>query len=158
MLEQLFGGDAVTYSDATTLMDALAAYTIIVGWENMPEKLREARKNLIKYGKMDTSLIGEGTSKEAPKWNGSGPVEGVIGVNGNSTSVKSLQNYNPKDRGLGKTVEFVFDAETNTFVVGKPTNEFSGHFGVNWTPELRIQFQDTMENYGIKVIHEAYGG
>ena len=63
MLEQLFGGDAVTYSDATTLMDALAAYTVIVGWENMPEKLREARENLIKYGKMDTSLIGEGTGQ-----------------------------------------------------------------------------------------------
>jgi len=63
MLEQLFGGDAVTYSDATTLMDALAAYTVIVGWENMPEKLKESRENLIKYGKMDTSLIGEGTGE-----------------------------------------------------------------------------------------------
>ena len=63
MLEQLFGGDAVTYSDATTLMDALAAYTVIVGWENMPEKLKESRENLIKYGKMDTSLIGEGAGQ-----------------------------------------------------------------------------------------------
>ena len=63
MLEQLFGGDAVIYSDATTLMDALAAYTVIVGWENMPEKQKESRENLIKYGKMDTSLIGEGTGQ-----------------------------------------------------------------------------------------------
>ena len=63
MLEQLFGGDAVTYSDATTLMDALAAYTVIVGWANMPEKLKESRENLIKYGKMDTSLIGEGAAQ-----------------------------------------------------------------------------------------------
>ena len=110
-------------------------------------------------------------------------------------------NYNPKDKGLGRSIEFVFDANTNTFVVGKPkknlggsphqqlaksigansesinhggdpnivggmfsrgtngeiiTNENSGHFGANWTPELRTRFQNVMDSYGINVHHEIW--
>ena len=136
-----------------------------------------------------------------PKWKGSGPVPGTIGVNENSNSVESLLNYNPRDRGDGKSIEFVFDANTKTFVVGKPvnsmggsphqelaksigansnskyfggdpnivggmfsrgsngeilTNENSGHFGKNWTPELRETFINTRNDYGVPVNHESW--
>lgn len=33
------------------------------------------------------------------------------------------------------------------------TTENSGHFGQNWTPEIRQQFQDTMKNYSVPVQH-----
>ncbi|MFS1514767.1 polymorphic toxin-type HINT domain-containing protein [Chengkuizengella sp. SCS-71B] len=127
----------------------------------------------------------------SPTWNGSGPAPGVIGVNANSKSVEALKNYYPKNDG----VEFVFDAKTNTFVVGSPksgsfegsphqklaqtigadggentlggtfsrgsngeiiTTENSGHYGTNWTSELRQQYQDVMKSYGIEVQHEKW--
>ena len=33
------------------------------------------------------------------------------------------------------------------------TNEFSGHYWQNWIPEVRQQFTNTMNQYGIKVTH-----
>jgi len=33
------------------------------------------------------------------------------------------------------------------------TNEFSGHYWQNWTAEVRQQFVNTMNQYGIKVTH-----
>lgn len=33
------------------------------------------------------------------------------------------------------------------------TNEQSGHFYQNWTPERRVQFIDTMKKYGITILH-----
>ena len=33
------------------------------------------------------------------------------------------------------------------------TNEFSGHYWQNWTPEVRSLFEQTMGKYGIKVEH-----
>lgn len=113
-----------------------------------------------------------------------------MGINKNSPSNKAIKNYYPKD----KSIEFVFDAESDTFVVGRSPNiggsphqrlansinadqganttlggtfsrgsngeifttENSGHFGRNWTPELRQHFIETMKKYGIKVIHEEW--
>ena len=132
------------------------------------------------------------TNSEIPKWSGSGPIPGVLGVNENSISSKAIQNYYPKTG----SVEFVFDAKTNTFVVGKPQNnvgggsphqnlantinadqgakttlggtfsrgqygeiyttENSGHFGKNWTEELRAQFVETMKGYGLNIKHEKW--
>lgn len=104
--------------------------------------------------------------------------------------MEAIKNYNPKEGGI----EFVFDAKTNTFVIGSPKNgaysgsphqklaqtigtdggkttlggtfsrgpngiittENSGHYGRNWTPELRKQFQDIMESYGLPVKHESW--
>lgn len=56
-----------------------------------------------------------------PTWKGSGPVPGVIGINANSTSNVAIKNYSPKEG-----MEFVFDASTNTFVVGKDKYNVGG--------------------------------
>lgn len=34
---------------------------------------------------------------------------------------------------------------------GLMTNEFSGHFGMNWTPEIRLQFQGFMQSNGVNI-------
>lgn len=47
---------------------------------------------------------------------GSGPVPGVIEVSARARSTRILQNYYPRDGGI----EFVFDPQTSTFVVGRP--------------------------------------
>lgn len=51
---------------------------------------------------------------QVPSWVGSGPAPGVLGVNSNSVSIRALLNYRAKG------IEFVFDTETGTFVVGRP--------------------------------------
>jgi hypothetical protein len=33
------------------------------------------------------------------------------------------------------------------------TNEQSGHYWRNWTPEVRQQFVETMQQYGLQIIH-----
>ena len=47
---------------------------------------------------------------------GSGPVPGVLEVRSRVKSTAAFRNYNPSSG----TVEFVYDVQTNTFVVGKP--------------------------------------
>ncbi|XOK62253.1 RHS repeat-associated core domain-containing protein [Paenibacillus elgii] len=37
------------------------------------------------------------------------------------------------------------------------TTENSGHYGQNWTPEVRKQFSEVMESYGLPVKHEMWG-
>ncbi|MBA4496476.1 polymorphic toxin type 43 domain-containing protein [Paenactinomyces guangxiensis] len=141
-------------------------------------------------GKNNDGGKDKGTDK-IPTWKGSGPAPGVLGVNSSSKSVEAIKNYYPKNWGI----EFVFDAKTNTFVVGSPKNggyvgspheklaqtinadgskttlggtfsrgpngeirttENSGHFGRNWTPELRKQFKEVMKSYGLPVQHEEW--
>lgn len=62
-------------------------------------------------------------------WTGSGPTSGVLGVEPGSTSTSAIQNYYPKDGGI----EFVFDPNTNTFVVGKPNGA-----GVTGSPHQKL--------------------
>ena len=54
---------------------------------------------------------------------GSGPVAGVLEASGRAQSLAALRNYYPK-----QAVEYVFDPQTQTFVVGrpKPHMELSG--------------------------------
>ena len=147
---------------------------------------------------MPADDAGDTDRPEPPTWTGSGPVSGVLGVNENSTSVAAIQNYfptqdGPVSQGGGQStgIEFVFDPQTDTFVVGRPnvpiagsgheqlarsinadesqvlggifsrdadgnivTNENSGHYWENWTPELRQQFTESMQRYGLEVLHE----
>jgi hypothetical protein len=37
------------------------------------------------------------------------------------------------------------------------TSEDSGHYGYRWTPELRGQFENTMNDYGITINHQSWG-
>ncbi len=48
-----------------------------------------------------------------PTWKGVGPVPSTFGVNASTSSTKALQNYSPKG-----SVEYVFDPNTSTLVVG----------------------------------------
>ena len=89
------------------------------------ERLEESIKvyNLEVEG-LHTYYVGEGvlvhkmcdmtTTEKIPVWKGSGPEPGILGINSNSISNSAINNYNPKEG-----IEFVFDATTNTFVVGK---------------------------------------
>ncbi|MBU2707956.1 hypothetical protein KCM76_18315, partial [Zooshikella marina] len=116
-------------------------------------------------------------------WSGSGPAEGILGLNASSKSNKAIMNYFPKK---GESVEFIFDTESKTFLVGTPgkfkhyqlansigakhsnvvggmfsrgkngefvTNEFSGTFWRNWNSETRKQFVNAMQQFGVKVSH-----
>lgn len=37
------------------------------------------------------------------------------------------------------------------------TTENSGHYGQNWTPEVRKQFREVMNSYGLSINHEIWG-
>ena len=52
-------------------------------------------------------------SRDIPVWSGSGPQEGVLGVNPASKSTGALQNFTTNNGG----VEFMFDPTTSTFLV-----------------------------------------
>ena len=127
-------------------------------------------------------------AKATTSWQGSGPAPGVLGLEPGSVSSKAIQNYFPSTKN--GSVEFVFDPKTNTFAVGKPTNnlggsphqqlaetiksdgstlvggmfrrgpngevitnEFSGHYWKNWTPEVRAKFEQTLKQYDLNVKH-----
>lgn len=38
------------------------------------------------------------------------------------------------------------------------TNEWSGHFGMNWTDVVRQQFTDFMSGFGFDTVHTPWGG
>ncbi|WP_421710318.1 hemagglutinin repeat-containing protein [Algihabitans sp.] len=119
-----------------------------------------------------------------PTWNGSGPQGGVIGLNSQSKSNLMLRNFKPdegvefvfdpttstflvrapssplKHRGLadsigaphGQVVGGILTRGTNGRFL---TNEASGSFYQNWTPQLRTQFVQTMRRYGLEFEHFA---
>lgn len=63
-------------------------------------------------------------AKATISWQGSGPAPGVLGLETGSVSSKAIQNYFPSTKN--GSIEFVFDPKTNTFAVGKPTNNLGG--------------------------------
>ncbi|WP_278008966.1 polymorphic toxin type 43 domain-containing protein [Flavobacterium gyeonganense] len=119
---------------------------------------------------------------------GYGPDPGVIEVSPRVKSVALFKKYNPKN-----ATEFVFDAETQTFVVGKVqnstaglsphqnlaksidnnnvvgglfkrgengeiiTNEMSGHYHQNWTPEIRQKFKTFLESKTGQTVKHSEG-
>lgn len=75
----------------------------------------------------------------------------------NSKSVGSLHqklaNSINVDQGASTTLDGTFSRGSN----GKTfTTKNSGHFGENWTPELRKHFIETIKKYRIKVIHTEW--
>ena len=123
-------------------------------------------------------------TREIPTWHGSGPQSGVIGLNGESLSNGTLRNFNPNEavefvfdpststflvRAPSSPVKHSILADS----IGAPrdqvvgglltrvpdgrflTNEASGHFHQNWTPELRSLFTETMRRYGLEFDHRS---
>jgi hypothetical protein len=121
-------------------------------------------------------------TRDIPGWSGSGPQSGVLGVNPSSTSTGALnnftnsegvefifdpttstflvrgQNYQGKHSLLAESIGAPTDqvvggilkrSDNGSFI----TNESSGHFWQNWTPELRENYVETMRRYGLDVKH-----
>lgn len=123
-------------------------------------------------------------TREIPTWHGSGPRGGVIGLDSESKSNGVLRNFNPNE-GVEfvfdpSTSTFLVRAPSSPVKhsiladsIGAPrdqvvggiltrgpdgkflTNEASGHFHQNWTPELRTQFTETMRRYGLEFDHRV---
>ena len=181
--------------DKVVLLDGTIAEVETIEVEHLEEPIKVYNFEVEDWHTYYVSGIGvlvhnDCRAKIIPSWKGSGPKSGVLGINDNSISNKAIMNYYPKEGGI----EYVFDAETNTFVVGKVeggygsphqkladsigadqsakttlggtfsrdylgkiiTTENSGHFGKNWTPELRTQFKSVMKSYGLEVYHESW--
>ncbi len=124
------------------------------------------------------SKIAKGS--DIPIWHGSGPIRGSFGVNASSKSTRGLQSFFPR-RGVEYIFDpdtstlvvstgrwthsplanaigadrsrvvggFFFRHRDGTMI----TNEYSGHFWKNWTPQTRQQFQNTMSKHGFDHEH-----
>jgi putative RNase toxin 43 of polymorphic toxin system len=123
----------------------------------------------------------EQLAQTGPAWQGAGPIPGTFGVRPATESVNGLQNFYPRrgavefvfdlasstfvvGNGTMKHSELAssIGAEASRVVGGvfsrgpngsMLTNEASGHFWQNWTPQVRQQFVDFMNSKGLPVIH-----
>jgi filamentous hemagglutinin len=115
------------------------------------------------------------------KLSGSGPSKGYIEVSDNYSSsnlVKTFQGkgtdfvYDPVTKrfvmgnnvgghtGIARVMGIDY-AQESRIVGGRifrkdgilMTDESSGHFGQNWTPEIRAQFNEFMKSFGIEQTH-----
>ncbi|WP_079052314.1 polymorphic toxin type 43 domain-containing protein [Streptomyces regalis] len=113
---------------------------------------------------------------------GSGPVKGVLEVSDRVKSVGAVRNFSPKgerdfifdpttgrfatgaDQGVGghDFLGSAVGADKSTMVGGRlrrgpngelQTNQWSGHYGMNWNDSARKAFQDFMGQHGITVSH-----
>ncbi|MFG3505586.1 polymorphic toxin type 43 domain-containing protein [Streptomyces sp. NPDC047821] len=114
--------------------------------------------------------------------NGSGPAKGVLEVSDRVKSVRAVTNFSPKgerdfifdpttgrfatgaDQGVGghDFLGSAVGADKSTMVGGRlrrgpngelQTNQWSGHYGMNWNDSARKAFQDFMSQRGITVSH-----
>ena len=128
----------------------------------------------------NTADATSGAIDAAQAWKGAGPIPGTIGVSPSSESIKALQNFAP-NKGVeyvfdpvsstfvvgngsikhaplaasigadnNQVVGGIFTRESNGSIL---TNEGSGHFWTNWTPEIRQQYVNFMRSKGVNVIH-----
>ncbi|MFI5620512.1 polymorphic toxin type 43 domain-containing protein [Streptomyces sp. NPDC051567] len=113
---------------------------------------------------------------------GSGPAKGVLEVSDRVKSVGAVKNFSPKgdrdfifdpttgrfatgaDQGVGghDFLGSAAGADKSTMVGGRlrrgpngelQTNQWSGHYGMNWNDSARKAFQDFMGQHGITVSH-----
>jgi hypothetical protein len=118
---------------------------------------------------------------------GSGPVAGVLEVSDRVKSVAAVRNFNPKeardfvfDPATGRFatganqgiaghdgLRSAIGASERTVVGGRLTrgsngefltDEWSGHYGHQWTDKTRAQFQEFMNGHGFDVQHTPWGG
>ncbi|MFI5868035.1 polymorphic toxin type 43 domain-containing protein [Streptomyces sp. NPDC051546] len=117
-----------------------------------------------------------------PKIVGSGPTKGIIEVSDRVKSVGAIKNFNPKEprdfvfdpatgrfatganQGMGGH-DFLGDAigaNKSSMVGGRirqgpngglETNEWSGHYGMNWNDSNRKAFETFMSQHGVTVSH-----
>ncbi|WP_256258566.1 polymorphic toxin type 43 domain-containing protein [Saccharopolyspora antimicrobica] len=118
---------------------------------------------------------------------GSGPIPGVLEVSDRVKSVGAVENFFPKGERdfVFDPVQnrFVTGSEQGILghdglresIGGSPsdvvggrlsrgpngeflTNEWSGHYGHQWTPEIRQKFIEFMGEHGLEVAHTPWGG
>lgn len=125
------------------------------------------------------------SSNSRPNFSGSGPASGVLEISPVIRSTKAFQNYKPKNATefvfdpatnrfvVGRTSgpgsphqNLARSINARNSVVGGMfkrggngeilTNEFSGHYWQNWTPEIRTQFQNFLGSAtGQRIIHTS---
>ena len=117
---------------------------------------------------------------------GSGPGRGVLEVSSQVRSTAAVRSFNPasarefvfdpanerfvvgqSEKGFGHYgLAQEIGADENTVVGGMLsrgpngeffTDEMSGHYGINWTDEVRQQFVDFMRSYGFDIQHTMWG-
>ncbi|MFD8236229.1 polymorphic toxin type 43 domain-containing protein, partial [Streptomyces sp. NPDC059696] len=115
---------------------------------------------------------------------GSGPVKGVLEASDRVKSVRAIKNFSPNgerdfifdpttgrfatgaNQGVGghDFLGSAVDANKSTMVGGRlrrgpngelQTNQWSGHYGMNWNDSVRKAFQDFMDQQGISVSHTS---
>ena len=133
-----------------------------------------------------TSAAASGFAAEDCLMAGSGPGRGVLEVSSQVRSTAAVRSFNPasarefvfdpanerfvvgqSEKGFGHYgLAQEIGADENTVVGGMLsrgpngeffTDEMSGHYGINWTDEVRQQFVDFMRSYGFDIQHTMWG-
>jgi hypothetical protein len=117
---------------------------------------------------------------------GSGPARGVLEVSDRYSSTAAVRNFNPSGArefvfdpinnrfatgnshglrhfGLARALGANEDTVVGGMLTRGPNREFftdevSGHYGLNWTPEVREQFVRFMRGFDFDVQHTAWPG
>jgi RHS repeat-associated protein len=125
------------------------------------------------------------TASQGPL-HGSGPSPGVLEVSDRVQSVRATQNFNPSqprdfvyDPATGRFatgsdqgvrghdgLREAIGASEDTVVGGRVTrgpngefltDEWSGHYGINWNDDIRAEFERFMRDYGFDITHRPWG-
>jgi RHS repeat-associated protein len=130
------------------------------------------------------SSIPNAADTVVPRIAGSGPASGYLEVSDAYASSKAVQNFSsstPKDFifdpnsgrfvmgrgpfGHDSILEAARITPSESTVGGTiwrengnlMTNEWSGHYGQNWTPEIRAQYLNFMQEQGVDITHIPWG-
>jgi len=125
----------------------------------------------------------DGHSTLAARSVGSGPARGFLEVSDAYSSSRAVQNFaSPRPADFifdSRSQRFIMGnnplghtgilraggiAESEAIVGGRivrqdgglMTSEWSGHFGPNWTPEIRQRFQSFMQQRGVNINHTPW--
>lgn len=126
------------------------------------------------------TVLGAVLTDTEPLLEGSGPASGFLEVSSSYGSSKAVQNfasstatdfiYDTQSQrfvmgsgslGHDSVLQAAGIAPTETTVGGTiwrengslMTDEWSGHYGMNWTPDIRQQFQGFMQQNGVNITH-----
>ena len=143
-----------------------------------PERGYETTAGRVSFARFAGFLAAEGVAT------GSGPASGFLEVSDAYSSSKAVQNfasptatdfiYDSQSQrfvvGSGPLGhDSILDAAgitpSETTVGGTiwrengglMTDEWSGHYGQNWTPAIRQEFQNFMQQHGVNITHTPWG-